>query len=256
MSDLRIATILPIPEMWREQDSDYHMALAHLADSPIYSEFFRKQSERGAFVLMDNGVVETGKAMQVRDLFRVGREIKATQICLPDKIFDCKTTLRLHEDAVRTDRNGCESSFMAMPQGRNLDEWIKCATRMVEKADDWGVRAIGITKFLEGMVHHRSEAILAVPGLIESDLDIHLLGCLGNDPFEAYITGMALRNRIRGVDSGMAAIWTQAGLLVGQDPRPKIELDFDNPSQSNLLLRQNIIRWKNYVCYGVPIWPQ
>jgi hypothetical protein len=256
MSDLRIATILPIPMMHRERRGNYHMCLAHLLDSYAYQGFFEEQAERGSFVLMDNGVVETGKSLPFEELLQRATRIRVTEMTLPDKIFDSATTLRMHEDAVRTPRGECGASYMGIPQGRDLDDWVKCATRMVDKADDWGLRAIGITKFLEGMTHHRSEAILRVPGLIESDLDIHLLGMLGDDPSEAYWTSVEVPDRIRGVDSGCAAIWTQAGRLLGDCDRPRIELDFQ-PSVIDLdLLDLNLDRWRCYARYGRPVCPQ
>jgi hypothetical protein len=261
MSGLRVATILPIPMMHLAKRDDYHMCLAHLVESShTYREFFRVQAGRGAFVLMDNGVVETGESLPFTRLLSLARGIRATQMTLPDRIYDSAATLRMHKDAVETsrstDRGWCEASYMAIPQGRTLNEWVDCATRMVDRADDWGLRAIGITKFLEGMIRRRSDAILRVPGLIESDLDIHLLGTLGDDPSEIYWTSAEVPDRIRGVDSGAAAIWTQAGMLLGDCDRPDIGMDFE-PKQIDVdLLRKNLCRWACYARYGRAVCQQ
>lgn len=220
---MRIATILPVPFLRMEEKSDYHMALAHLMHVPEYGNFFLEMAERGRFVLMDNGVVETGHPLPFDELLTIARAFDVTQMTLPDKIFDSRATLELHDKSARSVQ-GRHPSFMAIPQGKNLDCWVKCAKQMVKQADDWGVRAIGVTKFLEGMVENRSEAIIEA-GLLDSGLEIHLLGTLGSDLLEPYRTHRECEGQIRGVDSGAAAIWTQAGHLLG-DPRPRIELDF------------------------------
>lgn len=253
MPALKIATILPVPFLNWENRADYHMCLAHLMHVPQYGQFFLDQAQSGKFVLMDNGVVETGLPLPFEELLTIGRAFDVTQMTLPDRIRDARATLELHEEAA-TGVRGRHPSFMAIPQGRNAEEWVSCCQTMIEAAPEWGVRAIGVTKFLEGMVTQRSQAILA-SGLLDSGLDVHLLGCLANDPTEAYRSHVACGYRLRGVDSGMAAIWTQAGLVVGKDPRPKIELDFythDNMPDvyDDKLLRANIRRWKSAVTEG------
>lgn len=225
MPAMRVATILPIPFLGVERDAGYHMCLAHLMHIPEYGNFFRQVADNGQFVLMDNGVVETGEPLPFNELLHIARMHNVTQMTLPDKIRDSKATLDLHHDAIRRTK-GRHPSLMAIPQGKDLSCWRKCAREMAERADGWGVRAIGITKFLEGMVTKRSDAVLSVPEIMDSGLDIHLLGTMGDDPTEIYHSAQALRGHVRGADSGMAAIWTQAGLVVGDAPRPRIELDF------------------------------
>jgi hypothetical protein len=253
MPALRIATILPVPFLELEEKSAYHMCLAHLMHVPEYGQFFARMAEHGRFVLMDNGVVETGHPLPFDELLTIARAFDVTQMTLPDKIRDSKSTIELHSRAARSVQ-GRHPSFMAIPQGNSLHCWVKCAQHMVRKSDEWGVRAIGVTKFLEGMVKNRSDAIHAA-GLLESGLDIHLLGTLGDDPTEAFRSQRECEGQLRGVDSGAAAIWTQAGCLLGE-PRPKIELDFMthggiSEGFDKKLLMQNREAWFRAVRTGV-----
>jgi len=247
---MKIATILPIPFMWLERDSDYHMCLAHLLRDPAYYMFFADQVDRGRFVLMDNGVVETGVAKPVEELFALAETLRPTQVCLPDSINNKRSTLALFHSAARQWAGGFET--MVIPQGETLIEWVRCAKTMLNEAGAAGVTAMGITKFLEGKVACRADAIEAVPGLVDSGLELHLLGVLGDDPTEIYETDKRLPGRIRGCDSGVAAIYTQEGLAVGVDPRPRVELDF-NPgpfASRRAALEVNIARWKSAVARG------
>ena len=253
MPALRVATILPVPFLSWEHNASYHMCLAHLMHVPEYGQFFLNQAQNGRFVLMDNGVVETGQPLPFEELLCIARAFNVTQMTLPDKIRDSVATLHLHRRAL-DETKGRHPSFMAIPQGKTLGEWVDCAKIMVEWADEWDIRAIGVTKFLEGMVTQRSEAILKA-GLLESGLDIHLLGTLANDPREIYRSHKACRCRLRGTDSGMASIWTQKGLVVGHAPRPKVEMNFMlnglvPESFDETLLRENVVRWKRAVSEG------
>lgn len=253
MPALRIATILPVPFLELEGKSDYHMCLAHLMHVPEYGQFFARMAEHGRFVLMDNGVVETGQPLPFDELLSIARAFDVTQMTLPDMIRNSKKTIEMHDRAARSVK-GSHPSFMAIPQGDSLPCWVKCARHMVKMADDWGVRAIGVTKFLEGMVDQRSDAILAAD-LLNSGLEIHLLGTLGDDATEIYRTHMACGQQIRGTDSGAAAIWTQAGCLLGE-PRPRIELDFMTHGGiaegfDKKLLMQNREAWFRAVRTGV-----
>jgi hypothetical protein len=248
---MRIATILPIPFMRLEMESDYHMCLAHLLCYPAYAMFFADQVDRGRFVLMDNGVVETGVAMPIDRLFTLAEALRPTQVCLPDAINDKRSTLTKFHLAARQWAGGFET--MVIPQGETLVEWVRCAKTMLNEAGAAGVTAMGITKFLEGKVACRADAIEAVPGLVDSGLDLHLLGVMGDDPTEIHETDTRLPGRIRGCDSGVAAIYTQEGLTVGAAPRPRVELDFNPQPFGDARMRRlekNIARWKSAAAAG------
>jgi len=263
---MRVATILPIPFLPLVGSDDYHMCLAHLLHHRAYRDFFVAQAQMGHFVLMDNGVVETGFAKPTAELFALADAVHPTQVCLPDSINDRRATLALFRSAVSQWDKSTGFETMAIPQGETLEEWISCASHMLRAAEVTdGVTAMGITKFLEGKVACRADAIENVPGLVDSDLDLHLLGVLGSDPTEIWRTEQRLPGRIRGCDSGIAAIYTQAGLVLGEAPRPRVDLDFDPPMDVRVQrageggpvgfwradrLATNLRRWKAVVARG------
>lgn len=250
---MKIATILPTPHLTLEKESDYHMCLAHLMGDEKYADFFAKRARR-SFVLMDNGSVEVGHPMSARDLFFIAKRFGVTQVCLPDMIRDADKTLGLHAEASVVAQTITGISLMAIPQGSTKKQWVSCAESLLRMSDAWGIDAIGISRFQYGIWEDRAEAILAVPDLVDSDLDIHLLGCWGSDPTEAYATASQLpEGRIRGTDSGIAAIFTQAGLRLMHDQRPKIDLDFSryyDTAQMRSLLLRNVDRYKRAVTEG------
>ena len=220
------------------------MALAHLLrKDEAYKEFFLGRSLKGEFVLMDNGVVETGIPMAIETLLLLAKEIKATEVILPDMIRERTMTLRLGEDAINKWYGEC--MLMAVPQGNCADVWCNCVKEMLF----WPIKAIGISRFTNGYFSSRLEALQAVPKLIDSNLDIHLLGCPGNRS-EILAIDKAFPGRIRGIDSGIAAIYTQAGMFMeDEQPKPVLDLDFSGDTLDMDMLKMNITYWKG-LCGG------
>lgn len=267
-SEMKIATILPINNLHIEANSDYHMCLAHLMRDNEYRKFFEWQVSRGAHVIMDNGVVETGKSLHAHELLRIAQISKVTEMTLPDAINDREKTLRLHKSALDMilqwkDVSSESSQFgwgnqkvMLIPQGNTIDEWILSVIDMLELAEKYPriVSAIGISKFCVGqkLFSSRFEALQQVPILLVSGLAIHLLGCpIG--PNEIQEIDVAFNGRIRGVDSGLPVFYTQSNqTLTSQSDRPaEIELDFYQKfdEYKEKLLRLNVRSWKHLISY-------
>jgi hypothetical protein len=215
-----IASIVPTGNLDLIFDDQYHMALAHLVgEDKQYTAFYANQARMGRWVLMDNGVVETGVPLPFDELLARAGLIGATEVVLPDKIGDRRETLRLGLGALslwagvkgkRTPR------LMSVPQGETAREWELCASEMIA----WPVGALGISRFApkwEALRGWRSRvACLASRTggrLRKSKRAIHLLGC-GDEIGEAAEIEVNWPGRIRGTDSGVATMATAQGLLL------------------------------------------
>lgn len=262
---MKIATILPTKHLSLEADSDYHMCLAHLMNNDEYRKFFEWQVARGAHVIMDNGVVETGEPLPAHKLFEIAAASGITEMTLPDKINDRMVTSHLHASALklqneyyhRIDVEKVPESVqkvMLIPQGCDKGDWVSSVYEMLTLAKKYPetVSAIGISKFCvgENLFESRLEALQSVPWLINSDLDIHLLGCPGS-PAEMMKITIEFPDRIRGVDSGLPVFYTLAGKkLTYHSDRPQgIELDFDHEFDQfdRRLLESNVRMWKRMI---------
>lgn len=245
---MQIATILPVKDLEMRRDRDYNMALAHLVDVKAYREFFRSQSDDGKFVLMDNGVVETGVPMPIAELLDRAETIGATEMVLPDMLRNKDETLRLGREAMTAifaDPRQTKFSLLAVPQGSTKEEWRECVLEMLT----WPVKAIGISRFVNAYYDHRKDALADVPELLASNKEIHLLGCAG-DPKEMWeIEEAHGHGRIRGVDSGIASIYAQAGKkMSGRTKKPDNELDFlTDDTSGDELLKYNVEWWEKRV---------
>jgi hypothetical protein len=244
---MQIATILPTAYLNYTRGDSYFMALAHLMKKdPGYRAFFVRAAAEGNFVLLDNGIVETGYPMQWSRLEALASECKVSEVVLPDCLNDREETIRLGLDALNSWAGEC--ALMAVPQGKNFDEWKSC----LEEIMKWPVSAIGISKFTKRLGMTRHEVLQRSDNLIDSSLDIHLLGCNATDD-EIYLIEQDFPGRIRGVDSGVAAIYSQEGLKMHPFvEKPNVELDFSKKDMNESLLIKNIDVWKS-LQYQPPI---
>lgn len=257
---MKTATILPQRYLHLCEDEDYLMALAHLINKPgmeKYTEFFKgKGLEEDTFLIMDNGVIE-GDLRPISELLTKAVEIHASELILPDVFRNSKETLRLVEDATlyladHADEFG-EMGFMAVPQGETLEQWLSCATLLLENPV---VSCLGIPKVLVDIAG-RDGRYVAISKLVDrvGDLggrDIHLLGCW-KTPLEVSVIAKGVLQgdlpEVRGVDSSIAYNMARAGIKINCDDRPDQDpIDFEDGEIENaVLLAHNILMWKDCV---------
>jgi len=252
---MKIATIVPTAYLSLIEEDTYFMALAHLVGKDqAYTDFFRRQSEAGKYVIMDNGAAER-QQQPIEVLLERAALIKATELILPDVLLNCKETLRLGYSALEEiDKCGVRIALMAVPQGESFSEWIRCAQGMTS----WPVQVIGISKFLTKRLG--SGARLQALTMLETcykEKDVHLLGC-HQDPREVHTIsvfypsgGHVNKLRVRGVDSAIAYAYARVNQpLRPAHPRPEMEIDFSDTKTDSKYLKWQIRAWKYYCQHG------
>ena len=255
---MKIATILPFKHLSLEAGSDYHMFLAHLMDNPEYAAFAKWQAARGAFTMLDNGVVETGVPLHIYQLMRLAKDCGITEMTLPDKINDRVETRQLHSSAMEMLENyNPGQKVMVIPQGATRSEWVESVIDMLALAHEYPkqITAIGISKFCVNKTREdlrsklfdsRLEALKAMPKSSSLKLDIHLLGC-PDHPNEINQIRWACP-RVRGVDSGLPVFYTLHDLeLTESSTRPvgkELNFNAEFKAECLTLLKHNISTWK------------
>ena len=256
---MQVATILPTKYIEYAKDDKYHLCLAHLIGvDDKYTDFFRRQVRRGHFVIMDNGAAEDAQP-SVETLIERAQMVKPSEVALPDVIHNKDLTLELSRAAMEEFfRTGKIWNFMAIPQGETFEDWIECAATMLT----WPsfVTSIGVSKFLTQRYGQdaRKRAVEQLARLqsvkrksrsLAMPKAIHLLGCWEH-PLEIGTIGN--RFIIRGTDSAIAYIYTKAGEVLMNQPRPEgVEIDFmgDDKVDENLL-KANIKNWGTWCNVG------
>lgn len=238
---MKVATILPTKYLHMIKEDDYHMALAHLiGEDKEYTDFYREQSRRGAFIILDNGTHE-GKLLDTAELIKRAQLVGAHEIILPDKLTDMEFTLTHGAEAISTMGYEARSSLrlMAVPQGRDLKEWKEC----VDAMKNWPVETIGIPKVLvttDGPFGRWDAVTYVLKNFPE--YNIHLLGCW----HEAEEVQM-LRHRfsaIRGVDSALPFFYAKKGLELGDGRKPQLIMSSGDTVEDEVLLSKNVNTWR------------
>lgn len=68
--------------------SNNHLCLAHIVDrDPVYADFYKKMSDRGDLVIMDNSAFELLEPYSPDKLFELGKKCGAHVLVLPDYPF-------------------------------------------------------------------------------------------------------------------------------------------------------------------------
>jgi len=239
---MKLATILPVAYQYLEEDNDYHLALAHLvAQSEDYAAFFRRKSDRGDLVIMDNGVVE-GQRRSVPELIAAAEKIGASEVILPDEIGDTEQTLLLGQEAL-AQMQLTGYTMMAVPQGDLAIQWSYCLYEMLR----WPISTIGISKFIYRTTGMTRPEIVARFGqeIIDAGKQIHLLGAIGGADEIRDASPL-----VRGADTGYPAICAAEGQKVSPDgSRPdQSEIDWlDGSTISKRLMEFNYHSWRRWI---------
>lgn len=235
MKDFKVAEIVPVAQLEDIASNHYHMCLAHLVaqssenvNAMKYAEFYRRMSGAGKYVLMDNGAAENGQ-LGFNDLVRQFDKIQPTEIVIPDTLNDANDTLAKMFDWLKL--VDVPYRQMAVPQGKDFDEWKACAYIMMQ---EHRINTIGVSKFLNiatGYEFIRYDAIQYLEEIANKlgrdDIEFHLLGC---DEGPAIVGDIhKVCPRLRGCDSAFAYIATKVGVDIDVNTRrPKGHIDFLN----------------------------
>lgn len=80
----------------------HHVAAQRVLTDAAYRAFFSREAERGAQIIVDNGVFDLGRALPVPDLIEAARAVGAREIILPDVMGDGPATVKASDAAART----------------------------------------------------------------------------------------------------------------------------------------------------------
>lgn len=233
----RIAEIVPVSCLKYTAENQYFMCLANLvAKSEEYTNFYKKKSAEGRFVLMDNGAAEE-EQLNNDQLIECYQKVNPTEIVLPDTLCDGEVSYIKTMDAMEYfESKRLPYRYMAVPQGKTLEEWCECAEKLLQHTR---INAIGVSKFLEMITKDKDVRVKAVEWLDKKatemdrrDIEVHLLGCSeGPAPVKKAFENSHL---VRGCDSAIGYLYSQAGIanVEPTSTRPAGEIDFLNGEEN------------------------
>jgi len=124
----------PIPHLDLVRHFQQHLVLSHLLGEEEYLAFYKDQRERGSYIILDNGVVETGTPQIDKSTVE---KLRPHEVVAPDYLFDAQRT---YKESLRF-LTQIKSEFpflrvMCVPQGDSPEEFIECLEAFVSSPCD------------------------------------------------------------------------------------------------------------------------
>lgn len=213
---------------------------------PEYERFFEDHNDQT--IIMDNGVIEHGYAVNPQTLAEACRVVKANVAVLPDTIDDMKMTMKQVRYAIAAFRlYDHVTDTMGVVQGTTFEECIECARSHVTAGVDWLAVPRGLTPNLGSRV--RLVQTLAT----EFGLPIHVLGF--SDNVADDIAAAACHQSVMGIDAATPS-WVNEWLPLHPPAQRNVSLSWGkrpedfwtNPGAVSMKAAHNIEtarRWLN-----------
>ena len=207
---MKLMTIVPTSHLKDiRTTSNAYMLLAHSVAEEGYLEYYRDLS---GFKVLDNGVAETNKAMDIEDLVEVAIKLgRVNEIVLPDERFQADDTVTLARNALEyaplrdyMDKYNC--SVMLVPHGYSKQNWFECLEKLVALVKPGAVEySIGIGRGYGSLAPTEGRVAVAeqVQRICGPDVPIHLLGLV--NPVELYALAH-IDVRIRSCDTSLPCV--------------------------------------------------
>jgi hypothetical protein len=105
----------------------HHVAAHRVLHDRAYRQFFLEEQQRGAAIIIDNGVFDLGASLGPADLVRAARAVHAEEIILPDVMHDGPATIQASDHAAAQILGLSEEFRLCVViHGADDAEWRRC----------------------------------------------------------------------------------------------------------------------------------
>jgi len=204
---MKIAHIVPSNYLHLIDKSVYHMALAHVVrEDHNYAEWYQKHSQKGAYVILDNGVEEE-VALELPEILEAADMIHANEIILPDVFRNgpatIESTFKALDDPLVATAREAKIRFAAVVHGKDRGAWLDCFDKF---NNDPRIDTIMIPKVVDDIWGYGGRyaacAYIQASNRVMKDKQYHLLG-IWSDPIEVFLHA-GNHCWIRGLDTALA----------------------------------------------------
>lgn len=249
--DNKVAVIAPtsmldwVNEWYRER---FHLVLTqyYWADE-AYRKFYQKRRDEGDFLILDNGAAELKHSADSAKVIDACLSLRPHVVIAPDVIYNSSETLDKTWNFVERwfkELYHAGIEIMAVPQGSDEDEWIKCYNLFNNNPHlSW----IGISMFYHEMFGGRLGVLEYIKDSVKKPC--HLLG-LWDSPYTLRLEGKY--DFVKSTDTAKAVEFALEGLSLRQWQQHKhIDDDwyFELPQKEwesrKDLIRRNVIQLKD-----------
>ena len=198
---------------------DYHLLLAHdVVQHPLeYAEVYKQITADGGFIIMDNSVIELGKAVDSKIIQEACDIVNASCVVLPDVLMDGPQTFAHTTMEFKSwQSQGFDFDAyapMIIPQGHSFEDWITCAEHFAQS--ELGPLAyVGLARNIREK-HKVSRAVAAGWAVHMFEQELHMFG-FSDDLRDDILTCQAFPE-IMGIDSAVPARMATQGMFMHLD---------------------------------------
>jgi len=242
-----VALIPPRSLLEMVRKRPFQMAVPEALKRTRVRDFYR--SLRSSYVILDNGMFESGEAIPNEFLFDLASQINANELVMPDAKDNMEKTLELINDFLNIyDSQSNHYNLMATVQVHNLDEVPEYVYRVLSL-----MRRIGTKHITFGLPRRMTEdfgpgarimCARTISDVAWSRTPIHLLGLSrAGGPQGGLNEVRYLAHTVRSVDTSAPFVWAQDGLGIGLgNPVERKEAYFNQPKGMfhDYYLRENV----------------
>ncbi len=244
---MQVALIYPPALLKRYGErTRYHLVLPHLYQEKRYRDFYRKRSDNGDYIILDNGAAE-GFEFGNKHLYTIAKGIGAHEIVVPDTLGNANDTIAKGLAFSRYTRDGYR--YMMVAQGENAFESMKTIDFIATDSKFAYVTTIGIPRLINRDDRHNR---FKVANFIEKHdynraIEIHFLGADKHLDEVGYLaeTGVG-----RGIDtSAPVYMGLQGYVLANFDPYVPRPSNYFSMARNHQMVEKNIdtyLDWANY----------
>lgn len=117
-----------------------------LCDWTKHQEYVDFYKDKKHYKITDNMAAENGISSPVNFVLEACRKLNTNEVWASDKLYDKDETIRLTTEFLSkiTDEDRKTIKIVGLPQGKNLNEWLKCYNWMLQNSK---IDIIGISKY-------------------------------------------------------------------------------------------------------------
>jgi hypothetical protein len=258
---LQLALIPPVSMLHHLVSRELQMCLPEgLDNSEMYRQTYKYLGTHpGCYVILDNGMFESGEYMGDFDLLQYAKEYKVDEIVMPDVRGRSEDTLEAQRHFMRIFHRAYgmtppskTPNLMSVIQGHTVRE---AEEHVLKVADSWACEMVrgrygkvvfGIPRRMSEDTGERSGRIDLVE-MIASHygpmFPIHLLGLSRSNPRELQYIAREFGEFVRGIDTDAPFVWTAEKKHLDADDTAERQEDYLSMEASHFpgpLVRHNI----------------
>ena len=111
------------------------LVLSNWLSNSDYARYYYNASQKRRFIILDNGIMELGHAIESESLINFAMQLRPALITPPEILNDGPSTLQMTYDFLKLFEKSDlypETKLLGIAHGRSFDEWVFCFEELIK----------------------------------------------------------------------------------------------------------------------------